>query len=82
MIQRQDKDCVGRGDDGAINGLDVETSGPATIQKGERPTADDRTDHAEQNIDNGALARGAGALACSQPEPRARIPTESIRSST
>ena len=68
------------GDAGALNGVDVETSRPAAAQKRENPAADDRTNHAEQNIDNGSLARGADHLACGQPEQR--TPTKSRRSST
>src|SRR5215210_4742494 len=68
MIQRQHDDRADCGDAGAVNGADVETSRPATAKNCEHPTADDRTHHAEQNIDNGPLACGADRLACGQPE--------------
>src|ERR1044071_6262348 len=47
MIQGQKDDRAACGNPGALNGTDVETSRPAAAQKGEEPTADDRTDHAK-----------------------------------
>jgi hypothetical protein len=64
MIQGQKDDRTACGYAGALNGVDVETSRPAAGKKGQEPTADDRTNHAEQDVNDGSLARGADHLAC------------------
>ena len=42
---------------------------PVPPEKVEQPAADDRDDDAEQNVDDGALARGADDLARDQAQP-------------
>src|ERR1700730_2598004 len=51
-----------------MNGVDVETSRPAAAQKRENPAADNRTNDAEQDVDDGSLARGADDPADDPPE--------------
>ena len=63
MIQRQGGDRADSGNAGAINRVDVEANGPPTAEKRKYPAPDDRTSRAEQNINNGSLARGADRLA-------------------
>jgi len=68
MIQRKNYDRADRGYAGAMNGGDVEASRLTTAQKRENPAAGKRTNHAEQDVYDGSLARGADDLACGQPE--------------
>jgi hypothetical protein len=53
----------------AIRRVDVETGHAGAAEKIEQPTADDRADDAEQNVDDCALARGADDLARNQARP-------------
>jgi len=68
VIQRQNGDRADGGHAGAMNGVDVEAGRAAATQKREKPSADNRTNHAEQDVDDGSLARGADDLANDQPQ--------------
>ena len=69
MVERQKNDSADDGDTGAINAVDVKTGHAGAAEKVEQPAADDRDDDAEQNVDDGALARGADDLARDQAQP-------------
>src|SRR5690349_12358662 len=69
MVQRQDDDRADCGYPCALNDVDVETSRrPVAAQKREKPTRDNRTDRANQDVNDCSLARCANHLACGQPE--------------
>jgi hypothetical protein len=67
VVERQKNDTADHG--GAVNTVDVETGHAGAAEKVEQPAGDDRDDDAEQNVDGGALARGADDLARDQAQP-------------
>jgi hypothetical protein len=68
VIQRQNGDRADGGHAGAMNGVDVEAGRAAATQKRENPSADNRSNHAKQDVDDGSLARGADDPAYDQPQ--------------
>jgi hypothetical protein len=59
VVKRQKDNRADRGDAPTVNAVDVEAAHPGAAKKIGKPAADNRTNDAKQDVDDGALARGA-----------------------
>jgi hypothetical protein len=59
VVKRQKDNRADRGDARTVNAVDVEAAHPGAAKKVGKPAADNRTNDAKQDVDDGALARGA-----------------------
>lgn len=67
MVNRQKDDRADGSDARTVNAVDVEAGYPGAAEKVEKPAADNRTNDAEQDVDDGSLARGAAILLAIKP---------------
>jgi hypothetical protein len=68
VVKRQKDDRADRGDARAVNAVDVEAGHAGAAEKVEQPAAENRTNNAEQDVDDGSLARRADDLAQDQAQ--------------
>jgi hypothetical protein len=62
VVKHQQDDRADRSDARAVNAVNVEAGHAGAAEKIEQPTAENCTNNAEQDVDDGSLARRAGSI--------------------